>query len=109
MNIYLQLLYIAVAVVYIVDLSGFTDSWRGLLARCIGIRKESLRALPPFDCGECMTFWVCSIFAYCNASLTAGMVAYCAALAFGAIVIGQALDTAREAILHVINKIRNIL
>ena len=53
----LQLLLLAASVTYIVDVSGFTESWRALLARMLHIRPENLRPLPPFDCGKCATFW----------------------------------------------------
>lgn len=109
MNIYLQLLFLALIVVYIVDLSGFTDSWRSLLARMIGVHRDRLRPLPPFDCGECMTFWVCCTFAACHGQFYTWMLAYCAGLAFMSIVLGQLLDTIREILIFAINKIRNIL
>lgn len=109
MNIYLELLCIAVTVVYIVDLSGFTDSWRSLFARMIGVSRERLRPLPPFDCGECMTFWACAIWAAVHYQLSTFVVLYCALLAFSAIVLGQALDTVREILIYAINKIRNKL
>ena len=51
----LQLLLLAASVTYIVDVSGFTESWRALLARVLHIRPDQLRALPPFDCGKCAT------------------------------------------------------
>ena len=107
MNIYLQLLYIAAVVVYIVDLSGFTDSWRGLLARLLGV--QTLRPLKPFDCGQCMVWWVTLIWALAQGRLTLPVLAYCAALSFLAIVLGSILDTAREILIYAINKIRNIL
>lgn len=54
--IYLHLFLISCLVVYIVDISGFTDSWRNLLSEKMKIRN--LRRLPPFDCGQCMVWWV---------------------------------------------------
>ena len=61
MNIYIQQLILAAALTYCVDVSGFTESWRGLLARWL--RVEELRPLPPFDCGKCATFWGCILWA----------------------------------------------
>lgn len=61
MTIYLQQLILAAALTYCVDVSGFTESWRGLLARWL--RVEELRPLPPFDCGKCATFWGCILWA----------------------------------------------
>lgn len=107
MSIYLQLFFIALVVVYIVDLSGFTDSWRGALARWLKV--PALRPLPPFDCGQCMVWWVTIIWALCCGRLTLAVLAYCAALSFLAIVLGQLLDTIREAFLSLINKIRTLI
>ena len=53
----------ALVAVYIVDVSGFTESWRNGLARLLRINR--LRPLPPFDCGTCMAFWAaigCSLW-----------------------------------------------
>ena len=53
----------ALVAVYIVDVRGFTESWRIGLARLL--RINMLRPLPPFDCGTCMAFWAaigCSLF-----------------------------------------------
>ena len=107
MSIYLRLFFVALVVVYIVDLSGFTDSWRGALARWLKV--PALRPLPPFDCGQCMVWWVTTIWALCCGQLNEAMAVYCAALAFSAIVLGQLLDTIREAFLALINKIRTLI
>lgn len=60
MSIYIQQLILAVVVVYVVDISGFTDSWRGALQRLLKVRE--LRPLKPFDCSLCMTWWVCLLY-----------------------------------------------
>ena len=59
-NIYTDLLLLAAITVYVVDVSGFTDSWRTLVARWLKVQK--LRDLPPFDCGKCMTWWTCAVY-----------------------------------------------
>jgi len=58
--IYIYQLIIAIVVCYIVDVSGFTQSWRNLLKRKLQIKE--LRPLPPFDCGECMVWWTTLLF-----------------------------------------------
>lgn len=60
MSIYLQQLILAAVVVFIVDLSGFTDSWRDALARALKVRQ--LRPLKPFDCSLCMVWWACLLY-----------------------------------------------
>ena len=47
MKTYIDMLMVAVITIYIVDLSGFTHSWRGLLARSLHVKE--LRPLKPFD------------------------------------------------------------
>lgn len=64
MTIYIQQLILAAALTYCVDVSGFTDSWRNLLARWLRLPDgDALRPLPPFDCAKCATFWGCIIWA----------------------------------------------
>ena len=53
MKIYIDLLLIAAITIYIVDLSGFTESWRTALTRLI--KAKELRPIRPFDCSLCMT------------------------------------------------------
>lgn len=84
MNIYLDLLLITAAVTYVVDVSGFTTSWRSLLARALSrpghtIREEDLRPLKPFDCGKCMTFWTCLGYAIATGQTTLPVLAACCA------------------------------
>lgn len=79
MSIYLQQLVLAAAVVYIVDVSGFTESWRNAIARWLHVSE--LRALPPFDCGKCMTFWSTIALAAINGQLHLLTFAAAAALA----------------------------
>ena len=61
MTIYIELVLIAAITIYIVDLSGFTESWRSALTRLI--KAKELKPIKPFDCGQCMTWWVCIIYA----------------------------------------------
>jgi len=63
MNLYLQMLFATLAVVFIVDLSGFTDSWTGALARWLRSDPEHLRPVKPFGCSLCVTWWTCLILA----------------------------------------------
>ena len=76
MSIYTDLLLLAVVVVYVVDLSGFTDSWRSGLARALGVK--ALKPIKPFDCSLCMTWWTCLIYAICTGYFTLPVIAYCA-------------------------------
>ena len=93
---------VAVITIYIVDLSGFTQSWRGLLARILHIKE--MRSIKPFDCGLCMTWWVCLIYALVIGQLNLYTIAWSALLSFLSIPIGQVLIFLKEWICWVINR-----
>ena len=104
-SVYTDLLLVAAVTIYVVDLSGFTDSWRRALARLMHIREENLRPLPPFDCGKCATWWVCLGYAAFNWGLTLPIIAYSALLSFLSLPIGQALIFIKEWALWLIDKL----
>lgn len=94
----------AVAVVFIVDLSGFSDTVCDVWARLI--HAKGVESVKPFTCSLCMTFWVTNIVALCDGWLCWESVVASCILALMADTIGQALMTAKDiakAILHIIN------
>lgn len=110
MNLYIELLLLAAIIVYIVDLSGFTQSWRGALEKALGIKAPNrLRALPPFDCSKCLVWWgalAWTVFVRHECSLL--NVAYCAALSFGASILNDAACALKETVTNICNFIVNI-
>ena len=56
----INLIFINIAVVYLIDQSGEMDSLKSLIKRLLtnGKMKGSDYSLKPFDCSKCMTFWV---------------------------------------------------
>lgn len=94
MKIYTDILLLALLTIYIVDVSGFTQSWRSLLARWLKVKE--LRPLPPFDCGQCMTWWVCAIYTLCTYNWMLCDLAYCALLSLLSEPIGQFMHATRE-------------
>lgn len=102
MKIYIDLLLIAAITIYIVDLSGFTESWRSALTRLLKARE--LKPIKPFDCSLCMTWWVCIIYSLCSGSFSLPVLAYIAALSFLSIPIGQFCIFIREGITFLLNK-----
>lgn len=102
-TIYIELLLAALVTIYIVDISGFTDSWRGWVSRMLGVAR--LRPLPPFDCGKCMAWWVCLIYALCTGHLNILTIAYSALLSHLSIPIGQAMIFIREWITWIFDKL----
>ena len=103
MSVFIDLLLVASVTVYIVDLSGFTESWRNALARIL--RIKNLRPLPPFDCGKCATFWACIIYSAFNWGLSLPIVAFAALLSFMSVPVGNAMIFIREWILWFFDKL----
>lgn len=103
METYIELILVALVTIYIVDLSGFTDSWRGLIESWLHI--SHLKPLPPFDCGKCMTFWVCIIYSAASGHFNLVTLAFSSLLSFLSIPLGQGLIFIREWITWTINKL----
>ena len=106
MKTYIDLLLLAAITIYIVDLSGFTEEWRGALARRIGAKQ--LRPIKPFDCGQCMTWWVGIIYSLCVGEFSIPILAYIAALSFLSLPIGQIMIFIKEGMLSLINKMMQL-
>ena len=102
MTIYIDLLLVAFITIYVVDISGFTESWRSLVATKLHI--SHLKPLPPFDCSLCMTWWVCLIYALCVGQISLGTIAFSALLSHLSNPIGGLMIFIRECCNWVINK-----
>ena len=103
MNTYATLALVAAVTVYVVDVSGFTDSWRSLLARIL--RVKTLRPLPPFDCGKCATFWAVVIAAAVLGELSVVTVAFAAVCSLLSLPAGQLMLFIREGLAALIGRL----
>ena len=103
MQIYIDLLLVALITIYIVDISGFTESWRSLVATKLHI--SHLKPLPPFDCSLCMTWCVCLIYALCVGQISLGTIAFSALLSHLSNPIGGVMIFIREWITWLVNKL----
>ena len=103
MKTYIDMLMVAVITIYIVDLSGFTESWRGLLARSLHVKE--LRPMKPFDCGLCMTWWISLIYAWIVGELNLYTISWSAILSYLSIPIGQLLIFIKEWLCWLINRL----
>lgn len=96
---------ISVICVFVIDYSGFTQSWKGALGRWLGVRVGSVK---PFDCSLCATWWVCIIYAICTHLLTLVNLAEIALFAALTKPLGQVITFARyavETVLYSLNKL----
>lgn len=102
-----DLILVALITIYIVDLSGFTESWRAALARVLHVKE--LKPLPPFDCSLCMVWWVCLIVLLTSGRCSLPMVAFSALLSYLSYPLGQMLKLLQELLLTLTNILFDIL
>lgn len=91
--ILINLLLIALIVVFIVDISGAIDSLKSGLKWIITKGKMSGcdYRLKPFDCSLCMTFWVCLLYLLIIGELTLPYIAFTSLLAVFSSVLKSAI------------------
>ena len=106
MKAIVELILVALVTIYVVDLSGFTDTWLKFLSAYKG---RKITELKPFSCSLCMVWWVCLAYLVTTSQLTLSLVAFTALLSFLSIPMGQILVMLREVILHFINKLMSRL
>lgn len=105
MNNCIEYLLVTAIVVYIVDLSGFTQSWKQAISAKFG---GKCRIGKPFDCSLCMTWWVCNIIALISGEWSLSLCAYIAGLSFMADIIGQSLNIFKELVKMALRHLYNI-
>ncbi len=106
MKAIVELILVALVTIYVVDLSGFTDTWLKFLSAYKG---RKITELKPFSCSLCMVWWVCLTYLVITSQLTLSLVAFTALLSFLSIPMGQILILLREVMLHIINKLMSRL
>lgn len=105
MNVFANITLATLIVVYIVDVSGFTDSWLAALSRWLG---HTVRSFKPFSCSTCMTWWTGIIIAAATGNFIFPVLAYCTLMAFLAPAIGQLALAIRDIILKAVDKLWDI-
>ena len=106
MKAIIDIILVALVTIYIVDLSGFTET---LLKVISAYKGRKITELKPLTCSLCMTWWVCLIYAAIVGNLTIPVVALIALLSLLSVPFGQLLMLIREVFLKVINKLMDLL
>ena len=106
MKAIIDIILVALVTIYIVDLSGFTET---LLKVISAYKGRKITELKPFSCSMCMVRWVCLIYAVIVGNLTIPVVALIALLSLLSVPFGQLLILIREAFLKVITKLMDLL
>ena len=106
MKAIIDIILVALVTIYIVDLSGFTET---LLKVISAYKGRKITELKPLTCSLCMVWWVCLIYAVIVGNLTIPIVALIALLSLLSVPFGQLLILIREAFLKVITKLMDLL
>ena len=72
----IEIIYIAIICVCIIDLSGFIQESEQILKKWLKIQKGEVRIPKPFSCSLCMCFWTGLIYLLCTGQFTFFMIAY---------------------------------
>ena len=102
MNPYTDLLFLTLLVVFVIDLSGFTEAWLSAFSRWLG---HTVTSFKPFTCSLCMTWWSGIVYLIVTGRFCLPLLAYVAGLAFLTFPISQFLIFIRETLLKWINKL----
>lgn len=103
---HLDLLYITILTVFVVDLSGFRATFLRLASLLF---RRPLTELKPFTCSLCVTWWAGFAYLLATDLFTWGNLAYVAALSFATYPIAQAGMLARDLILKLISILQDKL
>lgn len=100
----LDILLIAVVTVCIVDISGFTDSWKSAFKRLVtrGRMSDPYYSLKPFDCSLCMSFWSGLVYLWVTHSFTLWMVTFLLLISVMTPVIKDFIILIRETLIKII-------
>lgn len=98
MSIYTELLILSAVVCWVVDVSGWTDSWLGWLSKFTArYGRGPVRELKPFSCSQCMVWWCGLVWCAVRGRFDLAGVGACAGFALASMTISQLLIFIREA------------
>lgn len=101
--VWINILYISLLCVFVIDQSGIIDEMESILSRWLGVRA---RIPKPLSCSLCMAWWTSLIYVLIAAP-SLGNVMLCALFAWLTPVFQGVMTLIRESVLTLIE--RNIL
>lgn len=104
--VYINILCLALVVIYIVDISGIVDSIKWALGRWLNIKVGRLK---PIDCSLCMTWWVGLIYIIAAGEFSIYTLLCVAIVSALSTPIGNIITLMRELLTAGINAIENRL
>ena len=112
MSVMLNLLFIAIVIVYTIDLSGFVDEIvKRLYDKYVGVGDyhNVIPKLKPLSCATCLNFWVGTIYIIAAGAFSFPMLAYVCMLSFLSSTIGDFLTLIKDALTKIINKLYELI
>ena len=106
MNCVIDILLLAAIIVFIVDLSGFTQTWKSWLGKWLGVQIGNV---PPFDCSLCLTFWVGLIYLIASGHFTLPALAFLCMTAYCTALMTETLAAIRELVAALVRYIWKLI
>lgn len=108
--IYINILLIALIMVFALDISGFYQEITSIISGWMtnGAIKKPIM-IKPFCCSLCMTFWLSIIYVFCMGCFTIPMIAYCCLISYLTTVFNDLLRLLLDIMKTIIYKISKII
>lgn len=103
----IDIIWIAIIWVIILDISGFMDHLKSGLKRLLtrGRMSDPNYSLKPFDCSFCMTFWTGLVYLWITHQFSLWMVCYLLLICVMTPVVSLVLVSVRDLFIKIIRKI----
>lgn len=103
----IDIVWIAIIWVVILDISGFMDNLKSGIKRLLtgGRFSDPNYSLKPFDCSFCMTWWTGLVYLWVTHTFSLWMVAYLLCICVMTPVIRDVIVLIRETFIKIINKV----
>ena len=107
----LDLIYIAIILVFIIDYSGVITTIEDFASRTVSHagRKIHIRIPRPFSCSLCSMWWSGLIYIIATGNFSFESLAIVALISASTIIIADIMDFIRDLALTIISKLRDIL
>lgn len=107
----INILFISWIIVFIVDISGWTATWKRWLSLLLTNGKIGSidYDLKPFSCSLCMTWWIGLIYLLIAGKFTIGYIAFLALVAAATRIEESIFNLLEDIIFSVIKRIEKLL
>lgn len=110
LNTLLNLIFIQLIVVFIIDLSGFVDTMKSKISSLLtrGRIKSPDYRIRPFDCSLCMTFWSGLTYLFIIDRFTLPLIAFVCLLSITTTLTKDTFYTLYDLFIRLLKKIDDI-